>query len=111
MDIISNVPATLEWRIYKGDTANMTIIVEDDKGNDIDVTDYDFLGQIRQDPADAVALQDLAVTGAGNVIAIEIEDTSTLPRMSYFDIQVTKPDTTISTILKGYIYTEDDISR
>jgi hypothetical protein len=111
MDIISNVPATLEWRIYKGDTSTMTIVVQDDQGNDIDVTDYDFLGQIRQDPTDADELQDLAITADGNVISVTVSNTATLPRMSYFDIQTTKPDTTVSTILKGYIYTEDDISR
>jgi len=111
MDIISNVPATLEWRIYKGDTSTMTILVQDDQGKDIDVSAYDFLGQIRQDPTDADELQDLAITADGNVISVTISNTTTLPRMSYFDIQATKPDTTVSTILKGYIYTEDDISR
>lgn len=89
----------------------MTILVQDDQGKDIDLTEYSFLGQIRQDPADAEALQDLSIEVDGNVISVTVSETSSLPRMSYFDIQATKPDTTISTILKGQIYTEDDISR
>lgn len=111
MDIISNVPATLEWRVYKGDTANMTILVKDDQGVDIDLDAYEIIGQIRQDPADETELQDLSITTSGNVISITISDTSTLPRMSYFDIQTTKPDTTVATLIKGYIYSEDDVSR
>lgn len=111
MDIISNIPATLEWRVYKGDTATMTMVVQDDNGTDIDVSGYTLIGQIRQDPSDAEATQDLTVTSNGNIIEVTIPETDTLPRMAYFDIQATKEDLTVVTLLKGYIYSEDDISR
>jgi hypothetical protein len=111
MDIISNIPATLEWHVYKGDTTTMTIVVQDDQGTDIDLSTYEFLGQIRQEPSDEEALQDLAITSNTNVLTVAISETETLPRMSYFDIQATKEDETVVTLLKGYIYTEDDISR
>lgn len=111
MDIISNVPATLEWRVYKGDTTTLSIIVQSDEGAAIDVSDYEFLGQIRQDPTSATILQTLSINSLENMITVTITDSDDLPRMSYFDIQATKPDTTISTILKGYIYSEDDVSR
>lgn len=110
MDVISNVPASLEWHVYKGDTSRFSILLEDDNGVAIDTTDYTFAGQIKTEPGIETVLQDLSITVTDNLLTVEIEDSSTLPRMSYFDIQSTK-DLNVSTILKGYIYSEDDVTE
>lgn len=111
MDIISNVPATLEWRIYTGDTAIITIIVQDDAGNNVSLDGYTFVGQVREEPTSPDIIQSLDISVSDSVLTVDISDTTILPRISYFDIQATKPDLTITTILKGYIYTEDDVTR
>lgn len=111
MDVISNIPATLEWRVYKGDTARFSILLEDDKGVAIDTTGYNFAGQIKTEPGVIDALQDLLITVSDNLLTVDITDSQSLPRMSYFDIQVTKEDLSVLTILKGYIYSEDDVTE
>ena len=111
MQTISSVPATIEWKVYKGDTSRPTIILEDDNGVAIDTEGFVYFGQIREE-ADAVdALQDLTITSVDNLITVDIDDSSSLPSLSYFDIQITKEDDTVITILKGQIYAEDDVSR
>lgn len=110
MNTISNIPADIEWRVYKGDTAVLSVAVKDDSCKDYDLTDYTVSGMIKADPTDEEELQTLTVTISNNIIQINIDDTATLPKSSYFDIQLVK-DTTIWTILKGMIITENDITR
>lgn len=109
MSTISNIPASLEWRVYKGDTANITIVIQDENGTDVDLTGYTFTGEIKAQPEDATFAQELDIIANGNVLSITIPSTSILPKVSYFDIQSVK-DGTVWTIIKGSIYAEKDVT-
>lgn len=109
MTTLSNIPAALNWKIYKGDTAKLTIIVQDANGADVDLTGYFFTGQIKAQPDDAVALQELNIDSNLTLLSIEIPDTNGLPKISYFDIQSFYEGTTW-TILKGTISVEQDVT-
>ena len=110
MSVISNIPAALEWRVYKGDTAILSIAVKDDDCNAYDLSNYTAAGMIKADPLDEEELQDLTITITGNVISLTIDDTTDLPKTSYFDVQLTGDDK-VWTVLKGMIIAENDVTR
>lgn len=110
MTTISNIPAALEWRVYRGDTARLTVVIKDEAGNDVDLTGYTFVSSIKNQPTDAVIAQDINITATDNILNLEIADTTSLAKVSYFDVQSTY-DGTIWTILKGNIYCEQDVTE
>lgn len=110
MSLISNIPAALEWRVYKGDTATLTIAMLDENDNDLDLTGYTFAGELRINPEDENPDRSLTITVQENILTIQIPDTDTLPKTSYYDIQ-SNNDGTITTILKGMIISEMDVTR
>lgn len=110
MTTISNIPAALEWRVYKGDTARLTVVIKDENGNDVDLDGYTFTSSIKNQPTDAESAQDINVTATDNVLALEIADTTQLAKVTYFDVQSIN-DGTIWTILKGNIYCEQDVTE
>jgi hypothetical protein len=109
MTTISNVPASINWKIYKGDTARLTIIMQNDNGTELDITNYTFTGEIKAQAEDAIALQQLNISSTSSLLSIEIADTESLPKISYFDIQSIYEGTTW-TILKGTISVEQDVT-
>lgn len=110
MSLVSNIPAGLEWRVYKGDTATLTIAILDEDDQPVDLTGITFDGELRITPEDASANRSLAITVVDNVLTVEIPNTETLPRTSYYDIQ-SNNDGVIQTIIKGMIITEMDVTR
>jgi hypothetical protein len=110
MNLVSNIPAALEWRVYKGDTASLAIAILDDKNEPVDLTGITFDGELRISPEDSESDRSLAITVLENVLTVEIPDTDTLPRTCYYDIQ-SNNDGTIQTIIKGMIITETDVTR
>lgn len=110
MEIINDVPAGINWRIYKGDTAKITMFVNDQDDKAVDLTDYTVTGQIRQNPDDETSLQDLIITTDGNILYMQVADTSTLPKTCFFDIQTVR-DTVVKTILSGRISIDMDVTR
>lgn len=110
MEIINDVPAGIGWRIYKGDTAKITMFVNDQDDKPVDLSGYTVTGQIRQQPEDAVALQDLLISTTDNIMYLQVADTSTLPKSSYFDVQTVKDGVT-KTILSGRITIDLDVTR
>lgn len=110
MSLVSNIPAALEWRVYKGDTATLSIAVLDEKNDPVDLTGITFDGELRISPEDASADRSLAITVVDNVLTVQIPDTDTLPRTSYYDIQ-SNNDGVIQTIIKGMIISETDVTR
>lgn len=110
MSLISNIPASLEWRVYKGDTATLTIAVLDENEDAVDLTGITFNGEVRISPEDVDADRSLTITVEENILTIQIPDTDTLPRTSYYDIE-SDNDGVIQTILKGMIISEMDVTR
>ena len=89
----------------------MTILLADADGNALDVSDWDFEGKVREYPADSTVITTLAIVKNENVLTIEL-DNSSLPLISFFDIQGTNSvNAKVSTVLRGQIFIEEDITR
>lgn len=112
MNTISTIPCSIEWMVYKGDTASLTIVMKDQDGKDLDITDLVFDGEIKLQPEDAEPEQTLSIGVNENVLTVVIPDTSILDKVSYFDIHSENTETQeIVTILKGRIIAEMDVTR
>jgi hypothetical protein len=89
----------------------MTLLLSDADGRAIDTTDWDFDGKVREYPTDAAVVTTLSIVKNDNVLTIEL-DTTDLPLLSYFDIQGTNSvNSKISTVLRGQIIVEEDVTR
>jgi hypothetical protein len=111
MEILNLQPPTIEWRVYRNDTAPMTLLLSDTDGNALDLTDWDFEGKVREYPLDAAVVTTLNIVKNENILTIEL-DTADLPMISYFDIQGTNSvNSKVSTVLRGQIFVEEDITR
>ena len=111
METLNLQPPTIEWLVYRNDSAPMTILLADAEGRDLDLTDWTFTGKVREYPKDAAVITTLAIVKNGNVLTIEL-DTADLPLMSYFDIEGTNSvNAKVSTVLRGQILVEEDVTR
>ena len=111
METLNLQPPTIEWRVYRDDNALMTLVLVDSNSAPIDLTDWDFDGIVREFPADAAALSTLVIVKNENILTIAL-DTTNLTLVSYFDIQGTNSTTsTISTVIRGQIFVEGDVTR
>lgn len=99
----------MNWKIYKGDTAKLTIFMQDENGVDLDLSEYEFAGVIKAQPDDSIPLQGLGIVSNAALLSLTIMDTETLPKISYFDVQSVK-DGIKWTILKGTISVEQDVT-
>jgi len=111
METLNLQPPTIEWLVYRNDTTPMTVLLADSEGRDLDLTDWTFTGKVREYPKDAAVITTLAIVKNGNVLTIEL-DTVDLPLMSYFDIEGNNAENgKVSTVLRGQILVEEDVTR
>jgi hypothetical protein len=111
MQTLNNQPPSMDWRIYRNDSTVMTLVLVDTNDAPLDLTDWDFIGQVRQLPSSNVVLAAFDIIKNANVLTIGL-DTTGLDVLNYFDIQGVNDNTgTVSTILTGTIYVEEDITR
>jgi hypothetical protein len=111
MKILDLQPPNIEWRVYRNDSAPMTLLLSNAEGRPLDVTDWNFAGKVREYPLDSTVITTLAIVKNENVLTIEL-DTADLPAISYFDIQGTNAvNSKVSTVLRGQILLEEDITR
>lgn len=89
----------------------MTVLLADSEGRELDLTDWTFAGKVREYPTDATVITTLSIVKNENVLTIAL-DTADLPLMSYFDIEGTNSvNAKVSTVLRGQILVEEDITR
>lgn len=101
----------MDWQVYRNDNTTLTLVLVDTNNVALDLTDWDFTGQVRQFPTNTVVLDGMDVVKNNNVLTIGL-DTTNLDVMNYFDIQgVNSVTGTVSTILTGQIYVEEDVTR
>jgi len=111
METLNLIPPSVEWQTYRNDTTEMTVFLVDENDAALDLTDWDFTGKVREYPSDVAALQTLSVTKNENALTI-ILDNSDLPLTSYFDIEgVNSVNDKVSTVLRGRIQVEEDVTR
>ena len=111
METLNLQPPTMEWRVYRNDNTVMTLALVDSNNAPLDLTDWNFTGKVREFPADATALSQLTITKTSNVLTVAL-DTADLTLMSYFDIEAINSVTSnVSTIIRGQIFVEEDVTR
>jgi hypothetical protein len=111
MKVLNAQPPAMDWKVYRNDNTVMTLVLVDSDNNALDLTDWDFAGQVRQFPTNSTVLDALEIVKNENVLTVAL-DTSDLDVMNFFDIQGTNDvTTTISTILTGTIYVQEDVTR
>ncbi len=111
METLNLIPPSIEWQTYRGDTTEMTVLLVDENDSALDLTDWDFTGKVREYPSDQTVLETLNVTKNENALTI-ILDNSQLPLTSYFDIEGINSETDkVSTVLRGRIAVEEDVTR
>jgi hypothetical protein len=111
METLNLIPPSVEWQTYRGDTTEMTVFLVDENDAALDLTDWTFTGKVREYPSDVAVLETLSITKNDNVLTI-ILDNSDLPLTSYFDVEGVNSETDkISTVLRGRIAVEEDVTR
>jgi hypothetical protein len=111
METLNLIPPSVEWQTYRGDTTEMTVFLVDENDAVLDLTDWDFTGKVREYPSDAAVIANLSITKIENALTI-ILDNSELPLTSYFDIEGVNSETDkVSTVLRGRIAVEEDVTR
>jgi hypothetical protein len=112
MNIIDQIPPSVEWRVYRGDSSNFSILLYDSEDNAIDLTGYSVFAQARVKPTSESAIASLGVTVNENVIVLTIPNTSVLPEQCYFDVEALDGVTGDNkTLVKGTIIREWDVTR
>ena len=111
METLNLIPPSVEWQTYRNDTTEMTVLLVDENDAALDLTDWTFTGKVREYPSDATVLETLTITKNENALTIVL-DNSLLPLTSYFDIEGINSDTAkVSTVLRGRIAVEEDVTR
>lgn len=89
----------------------MSLVLVDSNDDAIDLTDWDFTGLVREYPTDETELSELQIVKNENVLTIAL-DTEDLTLVSYFDIQgINSTTSTVSTVIRGQIFVEEDVTR
>ena len=111
METLNLLPPSVEWQTYRNDTTEMTVLLVDENDAALDLTDWTFTVKVREYPSDATVLETLTITKIDNALTFVL-DNSDLPLTSYFDIQGVNSDNgNISTVLRGRIAVEEDVTR
>lgn len=111
METLNVQPPAMDWEVYRNDNTVLTLVLVDSNNAKLDLTDWDFDGQVRQFPTNQTVLDSMSIVKNENVLTIGL-DTTDLDVMNYFDVQGTNSVTgTVSTILTGTIYVQEDVTR
>lgn len=101
----------MEWRVYRNDNTVLTLVLVDTNNQPLDLTDWEFEGQVRQFPSNSTVLDSMDIVKNQHVLTVGL-DTTNLDVMNFFDIQgVNQVTEKISTIVRGTIYVEEDVTR
>lgn len=111
METLDLQPPVLEWRVYRNDTTTMSLVLVDSTDAALDLTDWTFTGKVREFPTSATVLATMSITKNENILVIALS-TVDLEGINYFDIQGTNATTSaVSTIVRGQIFVEEDVTR
>jgi hypothetical protein len=111
MQTLNSQPDSMDWQVYRNDSTVLTLVLVDTNDVALDLTDWDFAGQVRQFPTNIEVLDSMNIVKNENILTIGL-DTTDLDVMNYFDIQGVNDVTgTVSTILTGTIYVQEDVTR
>lgn len=101
--------------IYQGDDYAAMVTVRAQDGTPADITGYTALAQIRRGVADANPVVVVALTTAVSspyvILSLVNAQTETLQGQYLWDLQLTSPTGTISTVLAGRVNVTQEVTR
>jgi hypothetical protein len=108
------MPSRADLRIYQGDDFGAVVTVNNGVPVDI-ITGYTAKAQIREDMADACAVVAAEITAdvASPVINLSLprDVTANLCGQYVWDLELTDPGGTVSTILAGNVIVSSEVTR
>lgn len=111
MPVLNSQPDSMEWHVYRNDSTVLTLVLVDTNNDPLDLTDWDFAGEVRQFPTNSVVLDAMDIVKNEHVLTIGLSTTN-LDVMNYFDIEgINSVSGKVSTILTGTIYVQEDVTR
>ena len=111
MEVLNAQPPAMDWQVYRNDNTVMTLVLVNENNQPLDLTDWEFAGQVRQFPNTSIVLDSMDIVKNENVLTIGL-DTTGLDVMNFFDIQgVNDVYGTVSTIVTGTINVQEDVTR
>jgi len=105
---------------HSGDTLRLSVDVEDEDGNAVDIRNADIRFEIAQDESSGTAVVEKDNVGGGGVsitdglngtFVVEIlpSDTSDLAGTFPYEIEITDTSSDVATVLTGTISVEEDL--
>jgi hypothetical protein len=112
MQTLNVQPPSIDWLIYRNDTTTLTVVLTNEDGSPVDTNGWDFRAQVREYPTDAETVTEMDIFQNQNTLTLVLENED-LPLISYFDIQGINGEVWggISTILRGQIIVQEDVTR
>jgi len=112
MQTLNVQPPSIDWLVYRNDTTELTVVLTNEDGSPMDVSGWDFRAQVREYPTDAEPVTEMNIFQNQNTLVLVLENED-LPLISYFDIEgiYSEPPGKISTILRGQIIIQEDVTR
>lgn len=111
METLNLQPPLLEWRVYRNDSSVLTLVLVDSNDVALDLTDWEFSGKVREFPTSTEVLTTMTIAKNENILTIGL-DTTNLEQISSFDVQgVNETLGKTSTIVRGNIFVEEDVTR
>lgn len=104
-----------DLRVYQGDTYNGAAEITNADGTPAVLTGYTAAAQIRADVADTAAavVTDIVTLIVNNMVNLSIPPAVTQSMRGYYvwDLELTAPDTTVTTVLYGRVIVIPDVTR
>jgi hypothetical protein len=102
--------------INQGETFTRTLNIEEPEGTPLDITSYTFASQIKKNKTDTSALDAFTFTlsdPTNGVVTMSLTDTETsaLPSIiGFYDVEMTRTDTTKVRILEGRVTITQEVT-
>lgn len=111
---VSLLPATLDFRLYRGDSIDLNFVLKDSVGTPVNLDGFIGTVQFRDSSDNIVATPVVTVNNGGLMGAVRIflADTTLLPIGDYdYDFQLEDLEGTKRTYIAGTVTLQKDITR
>lgn len=111
--VIDARPSVVDLRVYAGDDLHLVVAVLDHDGEPADLTGCTARSEVRTSADDTAVLATLTTSVLDNAVYLHLAaaDSAGLPEAAVWDVEVTYPDATVSTLARGKVTTTKEVTR
>jgi hypothetical protein len=112
--VVDATPCTVDLMVYAGDDLYLLVrVIDPTTGQPADLTGYTAASQIRVTPDASATLAEFAATIDADGVRLHLlaADAATLTGASVWDVQLTSPDGTITTVAAGRVLAAPEVTR